>query len=465
MLTLGLALIGTPAAAAEDFWQWLTPQMTLSQIQHPEIDRWEARYRRRHLELEVILEDGKDFLYPLALAVADRDMPLELALLPIIESHLDPAAVSGSGARGLWQFLPKTAKHLGLKQDWWHNESADFHRSTQTALDYLDYLHDRFGGWLLSLAAYNAGEGRIWSLMKSNRKRGKTMDYWDLPLPPQTQVYVPKLLGLARVLRDPQHVQLPKVAMRRTLTRLQTPMALDVAQIAKMANISIEQVYRFNPQWLRWGMPPTPPHALYLPVESSKVFRSALVKLDKSAGRSWHQHKVKSGESLSAIAQEHATTAQLIRQLNALSGDAIHPQQQLYLAQGSAEIDAATRQAVRRRTRLDFAPRPLSAGLHRVEPGESLWSIARRYGSSVKALQRANQLNRRSALVPGQLLQTASIDQRQRITYTVKAGDALSLIAQKYSVTVSEIQKWNQLDSATIRPGQKLKLRLSAQSG
>ena len=465
-LTLLLCVSSFSATAVEqDFWPWLRPQLTLHQIQHPSIDQWEQRYRRRHLELQVILEDGKDFLYPLALAVADRGIPLEIALLPIIESHLDPTAVSSRGARGLWQFLPATAEHLGLKHDWWQNESADFHRSTQTALDYLDYLHDRFGGWLLTLAAYNAGEGRVWNMMMRNRELGKAMDYWDLPLPKQTRAYAPKLLGLARVLSDPQGLALPQIKLRRQFTRLRIDQALDIEQIAQLAGISIEQVYRLNPQWLRWSMPPAAPYALYLPSKHSQRFRQALSAQAPKQPRIWHRHKVKKGESLSQIAQDHDTSIKLLRQLNKLKGDNLRSQQQLWLAEGETSIAAATRRAVKRRGRLDHAPRALAPGIHRVEAGESLWSITRRYGASVAELKRANQLLAGTKLVPGQLLKTASVDKRQRIKYTVQDGDALSLIAQRYRVSVRQIQKWNQLDSAIIRPGQKLELRLRPQTG
>ncbi len=449
-----------PAHAAEDFWQWLAPQLELSQMQHSSIDYWEARYRRRHLELEVILEDGKEFLYPLALAVADRDMPLELALLPIIESHLDPTAVSSQGARGLWQLLPGTAEHLGLKHDWWQDESADYLRSTRAALDYLEYLHDRFGGWLLSLAAYNAGESRIWREMQRSRKQGLSMDMWQLDLPPQTRVYVPKLLGLARVLRDPRKVKLPALELTRKFTRVSIPMALDVAQIARMAELRIEQVYRLNPHWLRWTMPPDGPYTVYLPTDRSAQFRQALKSMRGQDSRRWHRHEVKLGENLLKVAREHDTEADLLRQLNDLKDDKIRTGQILVVAQGSSHIDTATRRAASLRQRLSHAPRPLKPGLHRVAAGESLWSIARAYGTSVERLRRDNALRHASDLVPGQLLKTGNLTAGRLVTYTVREGDMLSMIAQRHGVSVSQIRQWNQLDSSLIHPGQKLELRL-----
>lgn len=468
MLTLlGWLGWGPHAAAAEneDFWTWLAPQLTLADIQNEDIDRWEARYRRRHVELEIILQRGKDFLYPLAMAVRDRGMPLEIALLPIIESHLDPTAVSDQGARGLWQILPSTADHLGLKHDWWSDESADYLLSTRAALNYLEYLHDRFGGWLLALAAYNAGEGRVWNEMRRLNRQGASFDLWNMRLPIQTQVYVPKLLGLARVLRDPHGVDLPALSTRRSFIRISTNGPLDVAQIAELAKLSIEKVYRLNPQLLRWSLPPQGPYTVYLPIESSTTFRHALAQLPDNQRRHWHRHEVARGESLSLIAKRYNSNVNLIEALNALHSDTIKVGQNLIISDHEWGLGRATLTAARQRSRLSFAPRPLKAGYHQVAQGDSLWSIARLYGTSVEALRSHNDLNPRSPLVPGQLLRTGTTDGRHKVFYTVRKGDALSLIAQRYKVRVRDIQAWNQLDSSLLKPGQTLELRLPANSG
>ena len=464
-LTLGAAWLSPASASEDNFWTWLGPQLELADLQHPDIDRWEARYRRRHVELEIILQRGKDFLYPLAMAVRDRGMPMEIALLPIIESHLDPTAVSDQGARGLWQILPATAEHLGLEHDWWRDESADYLMSTRAALNYLDYLHDRFGGWLLALAAYNAGEGRIWNEMRKRNRRGEPFDLWNLDLPRQTEVYVPKLLALARILRDPRGVDLPPLTTRRSFTRLNTDGPLDVVQIAELARISVEQVYRLNPQLLRWSLPPQGPYTVYLPIESSASFRHALSQYPDHKRRHWNLHKVRSGENLSLIAKQYNSNVQLIEALNGLSSDTIKVGQNLVISDHEWGMDRATLDAARQRSRLAFAPRPLKDGYHQVAQGESLWTIARLYGTSVEQLRHHNDLNPRSHLVPGQLLRTGATDGRHKVYYTVRKGDALSLIAQRYKVRVRDIQAWNQLDDSLLKPGQTLELRLPANSG
>ena len=448
------------ALSNEDFWQWLSPQLELADIQHPSIDRWEQRYRRRHTELEIILQDGQDFLYPLTVAVRDRGMPLELALLPIIESHLNPAAVSSAGARGLWQILPSTAQHLGLKHDWWSDQSANYSSSTNAALDYLSYLHERFGGWLLSLAAYNAGEGRVWREMQNSRNAGRTIDLWDLELPAQTEVYVPKLLGLARVLRDPQGIKLPPIRTTRSFAHINIKQALDVVQIAQLAEISVEKVYRLNPHLLRWATPPAGPHQIYIPIEASQRFVQAAQNLPPQQRHSWQRHNVSKGETLGSIAQKLGVDVEALRKLNEIEKDRLSIGQTLIVTNNMATVDYATRQAVRARSRVSFAPRPLKAGYHRVAQGDSLWSIARSYGTSVARIRANNNLRPRARLMPGQLLQTGNRQSGQHMTYTVRKGDVLSIIAEQHGVTVAQIQAWNQLSGSLLKPGQKLQLQV-----
>ena len=467
LLLAGLLLsaAGTSTAlpdADADFWAWLAPQLTFSEFQHPDIDRWEARYRRRHLELQVILNRGKEFLYPLALAVRDRGMPLEIALLPVIESHLDPTAESASGARGLWQLLPATAEHLGLRHDWWHDESADFARSTAVALDYLDYLHDRFGGWLLGLAAYNAGEGRVYKEMRQRGERGQSRDYWDLDLRAETRNYVPKLLGLARVLREPGPLRLPEIKTRRSFVQVDTGGPLDITQIADLSGVSIEHVYRLNPQLLRWATPPDGSHRIYLPIEARRRFTAALRSFDPELRRRWRRHRVRRGETLSEIARDFGTTVSLIRRINGLSDQAIRPDDWLILADHDRGLTRLTLAAAGRGKRLSYAQRALPVGYHEVADGDSLWSIARHYGTTVAKIRQQNRLPVGQGLIPGQLLQIGEADDRQRIFYEVQPGDMLSLIAERYEVTVRQIRRWNGIDGSLLRPGQTLELRLPA---
>lgn len=465
VLLLACGLARALPQADQDFWTWLAPQLQLGHIQHPDIDAWEARYRERQVELQVTLLQGREFLYPLALAVRDRGMPLEIALLPVVESQLDPTAVSRSGARGLWQLLPATAEHLGLQHDWWYDDSADFNRSTDAALNYLGYLHERFGGWLLGLAAYNAGEGRIARQMRERRRRGLTVDYWDLELKTETRAYVPKLLALARIIRNPGTVRLPPVSTRRTFVRLNTEGPLDITQIASLSGVDIERIYRLNPQLRRWATPPRGPHAIYLPIEASQPFSQALRELPADQRRRWRRHTVQPGETLGMIATRHGSSVALIQRLNDMNDVTIRPGQQLILADHDRQLNRLSVNAAIRQGRLSYAQRPMPGGWHEVRSGDSLWSIAQQYGTSTRTLLAQNSLAGGHRLIPGQLIRIGGADQRRRVYYEVQPGDMLSLIAERYRVSVNDIRSWNGIDGSLLRPGQTLELRLPPSAG
>src|SRR6266446_2613275 len=145
------------------------------------------------------------YLYQIVTELERRGMPLELALLPVVESAFEPYAYSRARASGLWQFIPGTGSRYGLKQDWWYDGRRDVVESTRAALDYLQSLHDEFNGdWLLAIAAYNCGEMNVERALDANRARGKPLDFWDVWLPGETRAYVPKLLAMKRLVRDPE---------------------------------------------------------------------------------------------------------------------------------------------------------------------------------------------------------------------------------------------------------------------
>ena len=460
-LGLTLCLTPGPAAAEADLWTWMAQQMPLTSLRHTRIDEWEARYRARATELEITLERGQVFLPPLAQAVADRHLPMELALLPVIESQLDPSAVSPRGARGLWQILPSTAEHLGLRHTWWLDESADIVASTRAALRYLDYLHSRFGAWTLALAAYNAGEGRVSQTMRKHRQAGLSTDYWNLDLPEQARDYVPKLLALARIVRDPQGIRLPPLTREPGLLRVETGGPYPLPLLAEHAGVSLGELYRYNPQLLRWAIPAQGPYSIYLAPAAARRLQSALADLPATFQRRWQRHEVQPGENLGQIAQRHGSTVERLREINGLDSNLLRPGQVLLVASGQAPVARNILSAAQRGERLPHLPPPVEEGMHEVAAGDSLWTIARRHGTSVAALRHLNRLDGDIHVFPGQLIKVGDTDGRQRIFYRVKSGDMLSRIAERYGVSVRQIQRWNDLESSLLHPGQVLELRLN----
>jgi membrane-bound lytic murein transglycosylase D len=381
--------------------------------------RRHAEWFARHPDyLERVFERARPYLPHLAEEIEARGLPAELALLPVIESAFDPFAYSHGRAAGLWQFIPATGKRFGLKQNWWYDGRRDVVESTRAALEYLEYLHGLFDGdWLLAVAAYNAGEGTVGRAVRNNRAAGQPTDFWHLRLPAETRNYVPKLLGLAAVLADPeQHaVSLPEIPGGAVFAPVDLDGQIDLAVAAELAGIELEALQALNPGFNRWATDPDGPHRLQLPVEAVEPFYVGLAGLPASERMRWHRHQVRPGDTLGALARQHRTSVEAIQQANDLSGTSIR-------VGGHLMIPTASRDAS------DYPRRAAEAG-----------HAARAKGAPLR-----------------------------RVNYTVRRGDSLYRIANNFRVSVDDIRRWNNLDAKRyLQPGQRLVLHVdvTAQSG
>jgi membrane-bound lytic murein transglycosylase D len=208
-----------------------------------------------------------------------RNMPTEIALLPIIESAYDPFAYSHARASGVWQFMAPTGKLMGLRLDWWYDGRRDILAATLASLDLLQLLHDDLNDdWLLALAAYNSGEGNVLRAIEKNRRRHKPVDFWHLDLPRETKAYVPKLMAVARLYKDPKqyNVYIMPIPNEPYFDVVPTGSQIDLAQAAKLANTPLDELYLLNPAFNRWATSPAGPHYLLVPKENAEPFRMAL---------------------------------------------------------------------------------------------------------------------------------------------------------------------------------------------
>jgi membrane-bound lytic murein transglycosylase D len=213
------------------------------------------------------------YLYHIVTQLEARGMPQELALLPVVESAFEPYAYSRASASGLWQFIPGTGSHFGLKQDWWYDGRRDIVESTRAALDYLQALHDEFDGdWLLAIAAYNCGEATVERAARANRAAGRPVDFWNLWLPRETRAYVPKLLAMKRLVRDPATygLAISPIPNQPYFARVATAGQINLKIAGQIANVSPEELYELNPAFHRWATDPSGPHYLLLPVDSAR---------------------------------------------------------------------------------------------------------------------------------------------------------------------------------------------------
>ncbi|NNC55375.1 MAG: transglycosylase SLT domain-containing protein, partial [Pseudomonadales bacterium] len=289
--------------------------------------------KRNRNYLQRVTRRSGPYAYHIVQRCLERGLPVELALVPMIESAYDAFAYSPGRATGLWQFIPATGRHYKLEQNWWYDGRRDVLASTEAALDYLSHLHNRFDDWLLALAAYNGGQARVSRAIRKNRKAGLPTDYWALHLPTETSRYVPRLLALRAVLGEPHHygMQIWPVANAPHFEIVPLDSQIDLAQAAKMAGVEMRALYKLNPGFSRWATPPEGPHQLLLPQENASNFISALEKTSSADRLQWHRYEVQAGDTLSGIAKKFASRHQLIARANNIQQHRIRAGQALLI--------------------------------------------------------------------------------------------------------------------------------------
>jgi membrane-bound lytic murein transglycosylase D len=404
-------------------------------------------------------------------------MPLELALLPVVESAFEPYAQSWVRANGLWQFMPGTGERFGLKQDWWYDGRRDVIASTRAALDYLQYMHDEFfDDWLLAIAAYNCGEFRVQREVNKNRAAGKPVDFFHLSLPSETRAYVPKLMAMRRLVANPEDygIAFSPIPNEPYFVKVDTGGQLDLTLAAELAGITLDEVFELNPGFHRWATDPAGPHALLLPRDTADAFKRNLEMLSPDERVRVSMHTVKKGESVASIATRYKTQAIVIRDMNTLENGAplvegselrvptavVNLPAKVMLA--AARVDGGGGRSGRRPT------------VHVVRSGDSLWAIAKRHRMTVNTLARLNGMRPGDTLRAGQKLvlnsRNASSGQRassggasaRQVSYKVRSGDTLSRIAKVFGVTVSDLVNWNGISKhTTLRPGQRLTVNVN----
>jgi len=397
------SVVEEPREENPGFWEQLRQGFRLTGTQQATVRKEADAYGKHPQQVERIFERGEPYLAYILSEVQKRDFPTEIALLPFVESSFDPFAFSYGRAAGLWQFIPATGKMYGLHQDWWYDGRRDVVESTQAALNYLDYLQNKFDGdWLLAVAAYNSGSGTISKAIKKNRKAGKPADFWHLDLPKETAAYVPKLLAVSNIVREPgkYDISLAPVEVQPFFTVVETEGQMDISVAAELAEMNTEALYLLNPGYNRWTTHPQGPHQLIIPVNNSTTFKQNLAALPDSKRTRPVLHTIQSGETLSHIARRYNTTTSALISNNQLSSTMIRSGQKLLVPAGSHD--------------------------------------SAQYAKLSKRIQAANGASRKK-------------------TYRVRSGDNLWTIARKHRVTVKQVSHWNKLDTnAPIKPGQKL---------
>ena len=446
-----------------------------------EID-WLARHPQY---MQRVMRRADPFLYYILEEAEKRNLPTELVLLPIVESAYQPFAYSHGRAAGIWQFIPSTGRQYGLKQNWWYDGRRDIYASTQSALNYLERLNKMFkGDWMLALAAYNSGSGTVQRAIKRNKKLNRPTDFWHLKLPKETRAYVPKLLALKEVINNPvQHsISLRCIPDAPGFRQVKTKSQIDLALAAELAELDLETLYNFNPAFNRWATDPDGPHSLILPVASADAFEKNYARLPADEHLRWSRHKIKSGETLSHIAVKYNTSVKHLKKVNNIRGNNIRAGKYIMIPVSSKNNSSyALSSSQRLKTTQSIKRGSKSTRInHKVQSGESFWTISRKYNVDMHKLAKWNGMAIRDPLKNGQKLviwsstaSTASVKTHnpnstvKSIHYTVRNGDSLSGIASKYRVDVKDLHRWNTIKGKYIQPGQRLKLYIDVteQSG
>ena len=427
--------------------------------------------------LERVFTRAQRYLPHITDELVRRGLPLELALLPIVESAYDPFAYSHGRAAGLWQMIPGTATRFGLKQNWWYDGRRDVVESTRAALDYLEYLYDfNNGDWFNAIASYNSGEGNVRKAVRRNRAAGKPVDFWNLKVPKETSAYVPRLLALVEIVKDPAkfNVTLPHVADEPQFAVTDVGSQIDLALAAELAGVDVDTVYTFNPGYNRWSTDPSGPHKLVLPVDAVETFTAALAEVPPAERVRWKRHKVREGEAISVIANNYNTTVSALRAANNLRGNTIRAGHYLMIPVATKPLSAYSKSADVRLAQKQNRQRAENKIEHVVRSGESFWTIGQKYGVGTRELSAWNGMAPRDPLPIGRTLvvwtnsdviadsprmsPTAALGNTTRkVRYTVRNGDSLYVIARKFRVGIDQIARWNNIDKNKIlRPGQTL---------
>ena len=417
-----------------------------------EIDHF-TKGNEREFFIESYRRSGR-YRQHIVAALKEAGLPEELSWLPLIESGFKVKALSRSRALGLWQFIPSTGYKFGLKRDKLIDERMDPMKATRAAIDYLKELHAIFGDWTTVLAAYNCGEGRVLNVIR--RQNVNYLDnFWDLyeRLPRETARYVPRFLATLHILDRPAMygVDLADVDMPLQFETVSISKQVSLKDVARTIGVSETALCELNPE-LRYKICPEDRYPLKVPPYKSEVLMAQLdqIPVSRPPQRSYVYHRVRPGETLSLIAKRYRTSVSRIMRANNL-------RRSNYIVAG--KLLKIPRRGYRYRPSKVSMPKYGNSVVHVVKKGDSLWTIAKKYGTTTKKIQALNHLSK-TALHKGQIL---TIFEGKKTppkveglnTYRVKSGDSPFLIAKRHNMELKRFLYLNQLwPKDTIYPGQ-----------
>ena len=416
-------------------------------------------YMNMHLKdldkFDEYLNDSYYFLYFVIQELEKNNLPLELAILPYIESNYDPFSISSSGAVGIWQFMPRTGRLYQLDKSWWNEDRHDPFRSTEAAVKYLKYLYQRFDQNIYhTLAAYNAGPSLLDRRINQNKRRGMDTDFWSLNVPVQTKNYVPKYIALRELIlnSDNYGVKLPQIPYESVVKKISIPGQVEVLTLSEYLDIKPELLYKLNAGYTKWASAPEDESVFYIPSEKYILFENEDNPFKNSNQINWISHIVQSGDSLWSLSSKYDTEVRIIKKINYLNNDLLSINDTLLIPLSKSKSN-------------NFIPYEM----YIVSEGDTLWSIAKEYNIEIRDLSRMNSIDENSYLQLGQQLSIGNKNihrnmesKKRTILYSVKQGDNLFKISELFDVSIRSIEEINNFKNTTLMPGQIIKVAIRA---
>jgi membrane-bound lytic murein transglycosylase D len=364
------------------------------QTQSPRIDSAREEFLRQPNYLPMVADRADYYLYYIVEEVEKRDMPMEIALIPMIESSLNPFASGPSGAAGLWQIMPATGTHLGLERDAHYDGRHALRDSTEVALDYLQALYEEFDrDWMLAVAAYNSGAGSVARAQEANEAKGLDTDYWSLKLPAKARTYVPKIIALSQIVADPERfdVEIPAVENAPSFEVVDAGGVSEMSQAAELAGVDIDTLRALNPGRLGESFTLSQPSEILLPIGTGDRFEYNISQLSPQELVQWETYRIKPGDSLAQIARKFDTQVAVLQEANSIRGSSIQAGDTLKIPSEGQPVAAESKATDRPRD-------------YKVCAGDSLYGIAGKFNVSVNELIAWNALDPGDHLQPGQML-------------------------------------------------------------
>jgi membrane-bound lytic murein transglycosylase D len=400
-----------------------------------------------------IQERAAPYMHLILDEIEAKNLPGELALLPAVESAFIPEAYSRSAASGLWQFIPSTGRLFGLEQNSWYDGRRDVYASTVAATTFLKDLSETFNGdWFLALASYNFGKGNVAKAITRNDYQGLPTDYWSLDLPKETEDYVPRLLAIAKLFAnaDRYNIALHNVPNKPYCEVVNIGSQLDLDKAAELAHTPLSHFLKLNPGFKKASTAPQGPHHLLVPSAHAQSFKTNLARLPYEERVDQRRH-------------DEEMLAERIRQ-NELLAQKMRDEEERLEERRSREVI----------TQKHYYSQASTTQQYKVNRGESLTSVARKYGTTVTSLRQTNHLAKNSVNVGAylkvpasnhisaikQITKTGKAKTLSGQTYIVKKGDTFFNVSKRFALSRNDIASWNGISpNSNLRLGQKLVIK------